>query len=338
MGARKGAASELQSEKQLRQPRANARRSNPSSPNSERKARPRPTGSLPPRIEGVCPFGDHTIDATQKEWPPDSGHVEWLIGCFSPGCPGRNLPELAEALDLPRWADKDQIAAAIYRQGRPSRSRTGPTPELPDLEQIEEWHALLLDTAEPLAYLIEERSIGLDVIVAERVGFDGTHLVFPMLKDGELVALKRRLPQAGQPMLKPFRSGGWSWPLYPDPDTSRGCTFLTEGEIDGLRLRSEGLPATSVTGGVEQWRDEWAEQLIGTRVVVMFDVGFHNHAKQRAQSLREAGVSARAFDLRLLDMTRRNEDVSDYLDRGGSPERLRRVLNPARRLKARRSK
>lgn len=41
---------------------------------------------------------------------------------------------------------------------------------------------------------------------------------------------------------------------------SKWCV-LTEGELDALRLASEGIPATSGTGGAGTFKDEWITQL-----------------------------------------------------------------------------
>jgi hypothetical protein len=286
------------------------------------------------RIEYECPFCFNDADATFKEW---RGCVEWQVGCRKPDCDGRHLPSLAEELGLNRYAPKEQIVAVLRNYGRPGRSRTGPPPKLPTPAAIDKRIEWLREEPDALAYLTDERGLSLDVIEALRIGFDGTHLTFPMYRDGELVAMKRRKPRPGAKMLKPFNSGAWDWPLYPDPDPADGRTFVVEGELDAGSLLSNGLPATSVTGGVDQWKPEWAGQLAGLRVVVMFDVEFEDRAEQRAAALRAAGISARSFDLRRLGMTERNQDISDYLDRCGSVDRLRRVLDGPRIRKTRRS-
>ncbi len=277
------------------------------------------------RIEYRCPSCGKAANATFKTG--DDGHAQWFIGCWTFGCEGRELHFLALELGLDAAADKDEIAQELARRS-PPRHRTADAPPLPHLDEVDDWHlSLRLREGRRARRYLVRRGISRRVMREHRIGWDGARLVFPMDgPTGQLAAIKTRVPAQGARMMKPKGSGAWTWPLYPQPQAEPTRLFLVEGEIDALRLLSLGIPAASVTGGVDTWRDEWADELRGHHVVVAFDVEFERAAADRAARLRDAGVNARVFDLRRLGLTERNEDLSDYLRRGGDPETLHRVL------------
>jgi hypothetical protein len=97
--------------------------------------------------------------------------------------------------------------------------------------------------------------------------------------------------------------------------------FITEGEKDVERLRSLGLAATCNPMGAGKWRDEYNEPLRGRPLVVIEDndKAGREHAAQVARSLQ--GVAASIKVLRLPGLPEKG-DVSDWLDAGGTVERL----------------
>jgi hypothetical protein len=272
------------------------RQETPRKGSAEDRSRPADAIQVGTRIDYDCHWCGTSADATYKEWPPGSGWVDWPIGCHKAHRADTDyLPDLAEYLGLERYATKPQIAAALRVVGRTACRRSEPPP-LPTWETLKRWRGMLRGHAAPMRYLIETRGLTREVVDATRLGFDGTYITFPMFRGGDVVAVKRREPKPGAPMLKPAGSGGpngWDWPLYPEPEPdARRRTFLVEGELDALRLRSVGLPATSVTGGVSQRRGAWVRELRGLRVVVAFDVEFEGYAERRAAVLRAAGIDA----------------------------------------------
>jgi hypothetical protein len=166
--------------------------------------------------------------------------------------------------------------------------------------------------------------VSLDVIRAERIGFDRDRgrLIFPMYERGELVAAKWREPHTGAQM-RSWAGEGRAWPLYPRPDPRAGWLLLVAGELDALAARSAGLSASSVTLGAGYWRGTWTDALRGLRVVVAFDNNEREQARERVAALRAAGVSATRLSLRALGLDTAKGDVTDYLRAGGDPARLR---------------
>jgi twinkle protein len=105
------------------------------------------------------------------------------------------------------------------------------------------------------------RGIGEKTIKAYGIGEDGKNIVFPFLRDGELIMYKVReavdgaKPIPGQKGMEPCLFG---WQVVPD---DARAIVITEGEIDALSIyESTGLPALSVpfgggSGGKQKWID-----------------------------------------------------------------------------------
>lgn len=304
-----------------------------------------PLGEAEPRgklQEGECPLcGNRKLDVTPK--PPGSD-PPCHVGCWS-CCPPdssreqrrefiRDLAAEVGALDRngkpSGWVLLDDPHAYLAdRFDRPARrvvsaDRVPP----PTIASAEAWSKRLFSEGgrRGLRYL-RKRGLTDEAIRAAKVGWDGKRLTFPMFQGGELVAFKTRFARDGAPMMN-LKGSGRAWPLYPEPEPGR--TLLLEGELDALRARSEGLPATSVTLGAGTWRDEWTDALRGRLVVVCFDVGAEAAARRAVRRLRKAGVRARRLNLREFGLTEKNSDLSDYLDGGGSAAELRRELRRRR--------
>ncbi|WP_417793088.1 toprim domain-containing protein [Terasakiella pusilla] len=110
------------------------------------------------------------------------------------------------------------------------------------------------------AYLTEDRNIPIDVIDRYKVAEQGRNIVFPFLRDNELVMCKvREAVDGGKP--KPTEAGcekilfGWQ---AIDPNSR--MLVITEGEIDAISGGAYGLPAVSVPfGGGSGDKQDWIE-------------------------------------------------------------------------------
>jgi energy-coupling factor transporter ATP-binding protein EcfA2 len=101
--------------------------------------------------------------------------------------------------------------------------------------------------------------------------------------------------------------------------------WICEGEKDVDRLGSLDLVATTNPMGAGKWRDEYAEALRGRIVAILpdNDEAGRQHARQVARSLQGKAVSVKVVELPGLPD---KGDVSDWLDAGGTVERLRELL------------
>ena len=97
--------------------------------------------------------------------------------------------------------------------------------------------------------------------------------------------------------------------------------FIVEGEKDVNRLMSDGLIATTNSGGAGKWRSEYNEFFRERDVVVIPDndtVGIR-HAKHVVDSLRSIATSTKLLELEGLS---KSGDVSDWLHQGHSVDDL----------------
>lgn len=105
--------------------------------------------------------------------------------------------------------------------------------------------------------------------------------------------------------------------------------FLVEGEKDADRLAQLGLVATTSPMGAGKWRDEYAEFLRDRKVVILPDNDDpgRKHAEDVAQSL-----SSRAAEVRILELPSLPDkgDVSDWLNAGGTKEKLLELVERAK--------
>lgn len=284
------------------------------------------------RVEYACPVcGGGNADATYKRGR--DGEPRWFVSCLSTSCPrgAAYLDALGESLELGPGRTPEELAGAVRRIGRGTRRPRDGAP-LPSTAKIEGWAHRLLASPEPLRYLTHERGISPGVLRRAWVGWGEDwrgrpRLLFPIFAPGgDLVSIKVREPRSGAQMM--------SWPgqelraLYPAPKPAWRWVLLVAGEIDALRGRTAGLPAVSVTRGAGQWHDDWTEQLRGLRVVVCFDLNEDEQARATVARLKGAGIHPRRLDLRKLGLDTPKGDLSDYLNGGGAPERLRSAVRP----------
>ena len=137
----------------------------------------------------------------------------------------------------------------------------------------------------------------------------------------------------------PNEAGGWlpnlqgvARVLYRLPellaaDPAR-LVFLVEGEKDADKLAALGLTATTAPGGAGKWRDAYAELLRRRPVVILpdNDKPGREHARNVARSLVTAAALVKILDLPNLPD---KGDVSNWLDAGGTAERLQELADAA---------
>ena len=124
--------------------------------------------------------------------------------------------------------------------------------------------------------------------------------------------------------------------LYRLPELAESTeqVFLVEGEKDVDRLRGIGLTATTNMGGSGAWRNEYAEVLRGRDIVIVpdnDDTG-RKWCKAVESSLRGVAQSIKIVELPGL---KKAQDVSDWLNNGGSRERLLEIVRQTGRSKVR---
>jgi hypothetical protein len=283
--------------------------------------------SLGERIEYECQSCEHEADATYRV-DKYAKTPHWFVGnAFTTRCPKRG-----ECLKLHcEWLSElgiDVTPEQLLTDPRPFLGAAGakasrddrPPPPLPGLGTISGWHSALMSyPLEPLEYLLE-RGITHETIARYQIGWDRDRqrLTFPMR--GGLLKTRPAL-RRGQMRCWPGKDR--PWPLYPEVQRDAGWVLLVAGELDALCGISAGLPAVSVTLGAGTWRPEWTDELRGLYVLVTFDNNESPLARWRVKELRKAGLRARQLDLRNFGLTEPKGDLSDYLNSGGDPQRIK---------------
>lgn len=137
---------------------------------------------------------------------------------------------------------------------------------------------------------------------------------------------------------KPKQDGGWEWKAgdrslaYRLPEllaaSDDDIVFCLEGEKDVDRLRSLGLVATTNAGGGKKWSDGNSQWLAGRLVAILAD-NDETGEKDGALKLRSLGPVAKRVALVALEGLPAAGDVSDWLDAGGTKERLLEMARAA---------
>lgn len=140
---------------------------------------------------------------------------------------------------------------------------------------------------------------------------------------------------------RPDGKGGWIWNLQgvrrvlyrlqellqANPDN---WVFIVEGEKDVDRLYDEGLVATTCAMGAVKWDDNYSEFLNDRSRIAIIpdnDQSGKRHAKQIAESLINAGIKPKIIELPNLP---EKGDVSDWLNNGGTKEKLLELVEKAK--------
>jgi len=97
--------------------------------------------------------------------------------------------------------------------------------------------------------------------------------------------------------------------------------YVVEGEKDVDRLRSLGLVATCNPMGAGKWKTQYSQTLAGADLVIIPDNDDPGRAHAAAVMQNCRQHAARIRILELPDLSEKG-DVSDWLDAGGTPDRL----------------
>ena len=119
--------------------------------------------------------------------------------------------------------------------------------------------------------------------------------------------------------------GGLKTPLYRLTEIKTSdSVVLTEGEKDADAGAAIGLPCTT-SGGVNSWREDHVESLLGKRVVIVADADEPGraHAQKVAASLHAHDVSVRVVELPSA------KDLAAWIERGGTEEKFWQLVESA---------
>lgn len=158
------------------------------------------------------------------------------------------------------------------------------------------------------------RGITRNVLSKNYVHWDGRNIVIPIYDASgkHLFNKYRRDPyiDPDKTTLPKYRyDKGSGSAIYGLQHGLKSPVFITEGELDALRLQAEGLCAVSSTGGSGTFQPEWAKQLENLDIIIVYDrdqSGFKGAA--RVQS-----ILPHARVVTLPPMENGCKDITDYL-------------------------
>lgn len=156
---------------------------------------------------------------------------------------------------------------------------------------------------------------------------------------GTLLYQVCRFPGKNFRQRRPNGNGGWTWQTkgirrvpYRLPELLKAdhdaWVWIPEGEKHCDRLYSLGLNATCNVGGAGKWTPELSEYLRGRKVCILpdNDQPGQQHGQDVARKLH--GIAAEIRIL-LLSGLRPKEDVINWLDDGGTKDKLSELLKNA---------
>ncbi len=178
-----------------------------------------------------------------------------------------------------------------------ARFTVEPAKFIPD-ELIEKMHAAL--TPEARASLRTERALTDEVIDRYKLGVQNGRLTIPIRDaEGNCVDIRRWLSpkerRDDEPKILHWAQGYGAPRLFPIDQLKHPSLPLVEGELDALTAISQGIPAITVTAGVQTWHDSLSELLEEKTITILMDhdEAGRKGAEKRAQSLAPHGCTVR---------------------------------------------
>lgn len=107
-----------------------------------------------------------------------------------------------------------------------------------------------------------------------------------------------------------------------------GTVFIVEGEKCADALGNKfGLVATTNSGGAGKWTDEHSKWFKGLNVIIVPDNDDPGraHAEQVAKSLQGVAANIAVLNLPVAE----KEDIADWIEQGGTEEKLRKLIGEA---------
>jgi 5S rRNA maturation endonuclease (ribonuclease M5) len=136
---------------------------------------------------------------------------------------------------------------------------------------------------------------------------------------------------------RPDNNGGWIWNLkdispvlyhLPELIQSTDPVLIVEGEKDVDNLRKWELTATTNPMGAGKWKTSYNKYLKDKEVILIpdHDQPGDQHCQQIGQSLK--GITRKTKWLKLPGL-KEKEDVSDWIDQGGTKDKLLKLVEQA---------
>ena len=184
--------------------------------------------------------------------------------------------------------------------------------------------------------LIEERGLSEAVIEGYQLGYDikSKRVCIPVFdEEGRLRNIRKWSKRENMKIIS-YRKGYGKARIFPvDVLKETNVVVLCEGEMDSLRLLSEGIDAVTVTGGAGTWKPEFNQYFQGKSVIICYDndEAGNKGARKVAKSLYKDGINV---SITIWDgEVNYQGDVTDFFNNGGTKEEFQAILSSAKPYK-----
>jgi len=156
-------------------------------------------------------------------------------------------------------------------------------------------------------------------------------------EEGKLLFQVVRYKPKGFSQRRPDGNGDWIWNMkgvnpvpYHLPEIIRSIepVMIVEGEKDVENLRSMGFTATTSPMGAGKWRESYNHYLKDKEVILIpdHDQPGNQHCRRIGQSLGGIAGKIKWIELPYLE---EKEDVSDWIEKGNTKEKLLQLIEGA---------
>lgn len=182
------------------------------------------------------------------------------------------------------------------------------------LDDVKRFQTILNNTTRVLKYLRIKRGLSQETINKFLLGWDGERVTIPVIENGNIVNIRRYLPNApkGTPKMLNWKKGYGMVRLFNrDIIKLYETIYICEGEFDAMVLTQNGFPAVSSTAGADSWSSTFNILFQNKHVVIVYDndEAGEKGAKKVAEAL---SPFVKSIKIVTLDELPPKGDVTDY--------------------------
>jgi hypothetical protein len=268
---------------------------------------------------GYCPICEDPGDS--KTPSASYNFSEGVFTCFSK-CGGMAIKDLVTMMNQSGDFKEEKAEKEDLRWLRDKKKGVPKTPvgKLPSDRLLDEYVEVLMGSRQHLRTMRERRGLTKATIEKFQIGWDGERFTIPVRDaNGELLNVRRYNPSAKQAKdkMKSWAVGTGSRQLFCSDILAESDTvIITEGEMDCLIGRQEGLPTLSHTAGAAAWDNRWNEEFEHKIVYIVYDCddAGRRGARKVAHALELFAKEVHIIDLPLKG---KGDDLTNYfVDQG----------------------
>ena len=213
----------------------------------------------------------------------------WALVAFLEGC------DPSDKEGVVTWLREHDLETK-HQGNRKKRAQVQSEQDAISVQTVEEMHQSL--TGDQREYLKTERLLSDEVIERYKLGSEDGRIAIPIpdqegsYRDVRLW-LRPEKRTKDEPKIRHWKKGYGAKRLFPVDQLQHDQLLLLEGEFDTLAAISSGIPAITLTAGVQTWPDSASQALAGKKIIILMDndEAGRKGARKRAESLLKQGRS-----------------------------------------------